>query len=78
MDWDQPLTRVIVLKSGAKLRTLHDAAEAFLRAFGNVNHDVAVEHAITLMMEAAKNGDDVDRKAATDQIALVLRLKALA
>ena len=78
MDWGQPLTRTLTLKSGVKLRTLHDAAEAFLRAFGNVNHDRAVEHAISLMMEAAKSGDDADRKAATDQIALVFRLKALA
>ena len=60
-----------------QLRTLHDAVEAFRRAFGNVNHDRAVEHAISLMMEAAKSGDNADRKAATDQIALVLRLKAL-
>ena len=70
MDWGQPLSRVIVLKSGVKLQTLHDAAEAFLRAFGNVNHDRAVEHAITFMMETARTGDG--------QVALVFRLKALA
>ena len=37
-----------------------------------------VEHAMSLTMEAATSGDDPDRKAATDQIALVFRLKALA
>ena len=78
MDWGQPLTRTLTIKSGVKLRTLHDAAEAFLRAFGNVNHDAAVAHGIEAMMQAARTGDDAGRKAATDQIALVFRLKALA
>ena len=77
MDWGQPLTRTLVLKSGAQLRTLHDAAEAFLRAFGNVNHDAPVAHGIELMMQVAETGTREDRKAATDQVALVLRFNMM-
>ena len=29
VDWSRPLTRVLTLKSGERLRTLHDAAELF-------------------------------------------------
>ncbi len=48
LDWSQPLTRTLVLKSGGELRTLHDVAEAFLRRFGNVRHDHVTAHAIEL------------------------------
>ena len=61
LDWSQPLTRTITLKSGGELRTLHDVAEAFLRRFGNVRHDRAVAHAIELMMRAAETGTGEDR-----------------
>jgi hypothetical protein len=27
VDWTQPLSRVLILKTGERLRTLHDAAE---------------------------------------------------
>ena len=56
---------------------MHDVAETFLRRFGNVRHDRAVAHAIELMMRSAETGTKADRKAATDQIALVLRLNVL-
>ena len=75
--WTQPLTRTLILKSGERLKTLHDAADAFLRRFGNVDHDDATAHAITLMIRAAETGARADRKAATDQVALVLRINML-
>jgi hypothetical protein len=49
-----------------------------LRHFGNVNHDAPIAHAIDLMIRAAKTGTREDRIAATEQIALVLRLNGLA
>jgi hypothetical protein len=36
VDWNRPLTRVLTLKSGERLRTLHDAAELFTHRFGSV------------------------------------------
>jgi hypothetical protein len=35
VDWNRPLTRVLTLKSGERLRTLHDAAELITRRFGS-------------------------------------------
>jgi hypothetical protein len=52
VDWSRPLTRTLVLKSGVRLKTVHDVAEAFFRRFGNVNHDEAIAHAIELTMRA--------------------------
>ena len=34
VDWNQPLSRVLILKAGERLRTLHDAAELITRRFG--------------------------------------------
>jgi hypothetical protein len=31
VDWSRPLTRVLILKTGERLRTLHDAAELISR-----------------------------------------------
>lgn len=73
MAWDQPLTRVLKLKSGDELHTLQDAAEAFLRRFGNVCHDAPIAYGIELMMTAAQTGEEADRKAATEQVARVLK-----
>jgi hypothetical protein len=36
VDWNRPLTRTLVLNSGERLGTLHDAAERFTRRFGSV------------------------------------------
>ena len=33
VDWTRPLTRVLILKTGERLRTLHDAAELITRRF---------------------------------------------
>jgi hypothetical protein len=77
VDWSRPLTRVLTLKSGEQLRTLHDAAELFTRRFGSVTKSAPLEHAIGLLLRAAKTGARADRKAATDQVALVLRLNAM-
>ena len=36
VDWNRSLTRVLILKTGERLRTLHDAAELITRRFGSV------------------------------------------
>ena len=77
VDWTQPLTRTLILKSGERLRTLHDAAELTTRRFGTVTRDAPLKHAIWLMLRAAETGARADRKAATDQVALVLRINML-
>ena len=77
LDWDQPLTRVLILKTGERLRTLHDAAELITRRFGSVSKSAPLGHAIRLLLGAAETGTRADRKAATDQVALVLRLNLM-
>jgi hypothetical protein len=63
LDGSWPLAEPLTLKSGVRLTTLHDAAEALLRHFGNVNHDAPIAHAIDLMMRAAETGTRGDRAA---------------
>jgi hypothetical protein len=77
VDWNRPLTRVLTLKSGEQLRTLHDAAELFTHRFGSVTKSAPLEHAIGLLLRAAETGTRADRKAATDQVALVLRFNMM-
>jgi hypothetical protein len=71
VDWNRPLTRVLTLKSGEQLRTLHDAASLLSRRFG---HSAALEHTIARLLRAAETGTRADRRAATGQVATVLRV----
>lgn len=75
---DRPLTRTLALSSGERLRTLHDAAELITRRFGATRCDAMLEHAIVLRLRTAETGTEADRKAATDQVVLVLRLNVMA
>jgi hypothetical protein len=43
VDWTRPLTRVLILKTGEHLRTLHDATELITRRFGSVTKLAPVE-----------------------------------
>jgi hypothetical protein len=54
VDWNQPLSRVLILKTGERLRTLHDAAELITRRFGSVTKSAPLEHAIGLLLRAAE------------------------
>jgi hypothetical protein len=71
VDWSRPLTRTLALKSGEQLRTLHDAASLLSKRFG---HSAAWEHTIARLLRAAETGTRADRKAATEQVATVLRV----
>jgi hypothetical protein len=71
VDWSRPLTRVLILKTGERLRTLHDAASLVSKCFG---YSAALEHTIARLLRAAETGTRADRKAATEQVATVLRV----
>ena len=78
VDWNRPLTHVLTLKSGERLRTLPDAAELFSRRFGSVTQSASLKHAIACLLRAVETGTKADRKAATDQVAVVLRTNNMA
>jgi hypothetical protein len=72
--WSALLTRSLTLKSGDKLVTLADARDCLIKYFETVvQNNAALARAIELLFKAAETGSFVDRKAATDQIAIVLR-----
>jgi hypothetical protein len=77
VDWTRPLTCTLTLKTGERLTTLHDAADLFTRPFGSIWRDVPLAHVIRHLFRAAETGSPEDCKAATDQVAFVLRLNAM-
>ena len=74
VDWSRPLTHTLTLKSGRRLVRLLDAADLLAEGFQTVRRYDPLEYAIELLLRAAETGTPADRKAATDQVALVLRL----
>jgi hypothetical protein len=76
-DWSAKLTRSLTLKDGAKLVTLADARAVLLKYLTTEIEDPAVGQTIGLLLAAAKTGSFADRKAATDQVASVLRWRAV-
>ena len=70
--WSAKLTRSLPLKDGSKLITLADARTVLIKHSDAVIQDAALGRAILLLLEAAASGRFSDRKAATDQIAIVL------
>ena len=75
--WSKPLTRTLALRSGQRLLTLLDAADLLAEWFQNATRDDPLEHAVELLLRAAETGTRADREAATDQVALVMRLNGL-
>jgi hypothetical protein len=69
--WDRPLSRVLTPR-GARLCTLREAGAFLTERFAQVTKCAVLEHAIVLLMAAAESGRPKDRKAATDQLAIVL------
>ena len=55
VDWNRPLTRVLILKTGERLRTLHDAAELITRQFGSVTKSAPLEQAIGLLLRGGQD-----------------------
>jgi hypothetical protein len=77
VNYDRKLTRPLALEDGTTLVTLLDAAKIIETAFVGVLKDAALEHAIELLMQAAKSGKRKDVAAATRQMEIVLRAKRL-
>jgi hypothetical protein len=78
--WSAELTYSLTLKAGTKLVTLADAHLCLIR-YGTVRFPRGIAHgtdrAIELVRKAAETGAYADRKAATDQVAIVLRWRAV-
>jgi hypothetical protein len=74
--WDAPLSRVLTPR-GARLSTLREAGQYLSANFTTVIESAVLARAIELLMAAAESGRPKDRKAATDQIVLVLLNRGL-
>ena len=77
LQWSVKLTHSLTLKDGTELVTLADARDCLRRFHSTVTTSPGVargtDRAIKLVRKAAKTGAHADRKAATDQVAIVLR-----
>ena len=76
VNWSAKLARSLTLKNGDVLVTLEDARRLMLAHLVTEVEDHALSNAMRLLLKAAETGSSADRKAATDQVALVLRWRA--
>ena len=77
MNWDEPLTHALILKSGERLTTLRDVARELATRFDMPPRWTVLDHAMEAMMRAAESGAHRDIKEATRLIAFVLRQRSL-
>jgi hypothetical protein len=77
VDWSAKLTRSLTLKNGDKLVTLEDARRVVLAHLTTEVKDFDLANAMRVLLIAAETGSVADRKAATDQVAIVLRARGL-
>ncbi len=76
--WSAKLTRALTLKSGDELVTLSDA-RVVMTLYSEIGvESVSVALAIKRLLKAAETRGFEDRKAATDQVAIVLRTQGIA
>ena len=75
--WSGKLTRSLSLITGHKLVTLADARACVIQYFATATESRAVAFSIELLLKAAETGRFADRKAATDQVAIVLRARGV-
>jgi len=64
-------------KPAHQAQSLHDAAEFIAARFGPITKNAPLEHAVTLLMKAARSGRAGDRMRATEQVEVLLRFAAL-
>jgi hypothetical protein len=76
-DWSAKLTRSLTLKNGDKLVTLEDARRVLLAHMTTEIEDGTLTNALRLLLAAAHTCSFADRKVATDQVAIVLRWRAV-
>lgn len=74
-QWKRKLSRPISITEGppGRLVTLDDARLYILLNFERATKNLALSHAIELLIRAAETGKRADREAATAQMELVLR-----
>jgi hypothetical protein len=76
--YSRKLARVIVLKNGTKLGTLHDARTLVLDVFGSVNaRGGALDHTIRKLLAAAESGKRADIADATDSLVRLFQAPCL-
>jgi hypothetical protein len=71
------VTNPIRLKDGTVLLSLSDARDCLLRYFTGVTQNDALVHAVVLLMKAAGTGTRQDRRAATEQVNILLSVREL-
>jgi hypothetical protein len=76
-DWSVKLTQLLPLKNGDTLVTLADGRRVVLAHLMTEVEDSALAHAMRLLLTAAETGSAGDRKAATEQVEIVLRWRDL-
>ena len=75
MAWNDLLAYELSLRDGQVLRTLHDVVDVFASEdFNDLAHAPALKSAVEPVLRAAESGHPDDLKAATDQVATVLRI----
>jgi hypothetical protein len=75
MAWKDLLSYELSLTDGRVLRTLHDVMDIFASgSFTDIAHAPALKSALDLVITAAESGNPNDLKAATDQVAAMLRM----
>jgi hypothetical protein len=74
LNYDRKLSRALMLADGRRLVTLRAAANVITDVLVSANSPShTLEHAIALLLKAAKSGAAADVAEATDQVELVLR-----
>ena len=76
-DWSVKLEQPLTLKDGTKLVTLEDARRLVLAHLVAEVEDHEMSNAMRLLLRAAERGSPAARKAAAEQVATVLKRRAL-
>ena len=72
LHWDTSLSEPLTLRSGDTLLTLLDVGH-FLRSNFNGARTPPVQSTIELLLHAAETGTELDRRAATQRLSLLLK-----
>jgi hypothetical protein len=75
--WSAKLSRPITLKDGITLATLSDARGCLIAHFDSVVRSAPLANAIELLLAAAEKPTPKNRRAATEQVDVVVRSRGL-
>jgi hypothetical protein len=71
--WSGKLARSLTLKDGTEMVTLADARDVLRNHLATEVENIELGQTLRLLLAAAKTGSVADRRAATDQVEIVLR-----